>query len=124
MTLLVLRAYGLLISFHFYLIRGDFAGLYHKVRHCPVAEAVPFCYSIADICLAVDLACICYPKQVFCLQRSAATAFLLKHLGTAARLVIGAQQIPFKSHAWVEVDGTVVNDKPYTTEIYAVLDRC
>ena len=40
------------------------------------------------------------------------------------RLIIGAQQMPFKAHAWVEVDGRVVNDKPYTSEIYAVLDRC
>jgi hypothetical protein len=24
----------------------------------------------------------------------------------------------------VEVDGRVVNDKPYTPEMYAVLDRC
>ena len=40
------------------------------------------------------------------------------------RNAIGAQQMPFKSHAWVEVDGRVVNDKPYTPEIYAVLDRC
>ena len=26
-------------------------------------------------------------------------------------MVIGAQQMPFKTHAWVEVDGRVVNDK-------------
>jgi hypothetical protein len=39
-------------------------------------------------------------------------------------MVIGAQQMPFKAHAWVEVAGQVVNDKPYTPEMYAVLDRC
>jgi hypothetical protein len=38
--------------------------------------------------------------------------------------VIGAQQMPFKAHAWVEVGSRVVNDKPYTPEIYQVLDRC
>jgi hypothetical protein len=38
--------------------------------------------------------------------------------------VLGAQQMPFKSHAWVEVDRRVVNDKPYAPEIYAELDRC
>jgi hypothetical protein len=58
-----------------------------------------------------------------CLQRSAATACLLKRCGIPAQMVIGAQQMPFKAHAWVEVDGRVVNDKPYMTEIYAVLDR-
>ena len=32
--------------------------------------------------------------------------------------------MPFKAHAWVEVAGVVVNDKPYMPEMYAVLDRC
>ena len=70
------------------------------------------------------MACIWYWKQVLCLQRSAATACLLKHHGVAAQMVIGAQQMPFKAHAWVEVGGRVVNDKPYTPEMYSVLDRC
>lgn len=39
-------------------------------------------------------------------------------------MVLGAQGTPFKAHAWVEVNGIVVNDKPYMSEIYAVLDRC
>jgi hypothetical protein len=49
---------------------------------------------------------------------------LLKQCGVAAEMVIGAQQLPFKSHAWVEVDGSVVNDKPYMREMYAIVDRC
>jgi Transglutaminase-like superfamily len=80
--------------------------------------------TIERICSAVDTACIWYWKQALCLQRSAATACLLKHYGVRAQMVIGARQIPFKAHAWVEVDGRVVNDKPYTPEMYAVLDRC
>jgi hypothetical protein len=39
-------------------------------------------------------------------------------------MVIGAQLMPFRAHAWVEVDGRVVNDKPYAAEVYTVLDRC
>jgi hypothetical protein len=39
-------------------------------------------------------------------------------------MMIGAQQMPFRAHAWVEVDGHVVNDKPYMREMYAVLDEC
>jgi hypothetical protein len=38
--------------------------------------------------------------------------------------VLGAQMLPFLSHAWVEVDGLVVNDKPYIGEIFQVLERC
>ena len=72
----------------------------------------------------MDFACVLYPKQVLCLQRSAATTLLLRRRGIAAEMVIGAQLLPFKSHAWVESEGAVVNDKPYVREIYRILDRC
>jgi len=80
--------------------------------------------STERICSAVDVACIWYWKKVRCLQRSAATACLLKRYGVPAQMMIGAQQMPFKAHAWVEVDAMVVNDKPYMREMYSVLDRC
>jgi hypothetical protein len=124
MSLLVVNAYSQLITFDFYVARGDFALLYNKVRKHPVRNGVEHPYSIDQICHAVNLACIWYRKQVLCLQRSAATTCLLKSCGFAAEMVIGAQQMPFKAHAWVEVRGQVVNDKPYTPEMYAVLDRC
>jgi len=113
-----------LIHFDFYIARGDFAALYNKVRHCSVANKVPSPNAVEQICSAVDVACIWYWKEALCLQRSAAAACLLKRHGVPAQMVIGAQQIPFKAHAWVEVNGRVVNDKPYTPEMYGVLDRC
>jgi hypothetical protein len=70
------------------------------------------------------MACIWYCKEVLCLQRSAATTCLLRKYGVSAHLVIGAQQMPFKAHAWVEVGGEVVNDKKYVRELYARLDQC
>ncbi len=124
MSLLVLRAYGRLILFDLYLARGNFAALYEKVRNYPVSKKAPPNNTVERICYAVDMACIWYRKEVLCLQRSAATACLLKQFGVAAQMVIGAQQMPFKAHAWVEFEGRVVNDKPYTPEMYAVLDRC
>ncbi len=125
MTILRLRAYMKLIQFDRCLAKGDFAALYEKVRSYPlgVRRATPTDVT-QRICLAVDIACIWYWKQVFCLQRSAATACLLKRYGIPAQLVIGTQQFPFRAHAWVEVDGHVVNDHPYTPEIYTILDRC
>jgi hypothetical protein len=39
-------------------------------------------------------------------------------------MVTGAQILPFESHAWVEIGGVVVNDKPYMHEIYQVFERC
>jgi Transglutaminase-like superfamily len=124
MLFLILWAYIELIHFDLYVSRGTFAVLYQKVRDCEVRENTAVQSDVERICSAVDLACIWYWKKVLCLQRSAATACLLKRHGVPARMVIGAQQIPFKAHAWVEVNGRVVNDKPYTAEMYAVLDRC
>jgi len=124
MSFLVLQAYLKLIDFDFYLARKDFGAIHNKVRYCPVANKTPSWDAVEQICSAVDMACIWYWKEALCLQRSAATACLLKRHGVFAQMVIGAQQMPFKAHAWVEVDGRVVNDKPYTPEMYAVLDRC
>jgi len=124
MSLLVLQAYLKLIEFDFYLARGDFEALYNKVRNYPIGKRPVTPNSVEQICAAVDMACIWYWKEALCLQRSAATACLLKRFGVPAQLVIGAQQMPLKAHAWVEADGRVVNDKPYTPEMYKVLDRC
>jgi Transglutaminase-like superfamily len=124
MSLLALEAYLKLNQFDLYLARGDFAALYKKVRSYPVMNLTPAPDSVERICNAVDMACIWYWKEALCLQRSSATACLLKKYGVRAQMVIGAQQMPFKAHAWVEVDGQVVNDKPYTPEMYGVLDRC
>ena len=124
MKLLILKAYLRLLLFDLYLVRNDFAGLYRKVRSCPIKTRPLASDGIEQIRSAVDMACVWYWKEALCLQRSAATAYLLKQFGAPAELVIGAQQMPFKAHAWVEIDGRVVNDKPYVKEMYAVLDRC
>jgi hypothetical protein len=121
---LVLRAYVALLRVEFPLARGNFAAIHdsvrrHSCRHTNRSEDLA-----QTVCSAVDLACVWYWKQVLCLQRSAVTVHLLRDRGVPAQLVIGAQQMPFKAHAWVEVDGLVVNDRTYTNEIYAVLDRC
>jgi len=124
MSFLVLKAYLKLIYFDLYLARGSFSALYEKVRGYAIGKQTPSADAIERICSAMDMACIWYWKEALCLQRSAATACLLRRYGIPAQLIIGAQQMPFKAHAWVEVGGRVVNDKPYTAEMYAVLDRC
>jgi Transglutaminase-like superfamily len=124
MSFLALQAYLKLIHFELYLTRGDFPALYNEIRNYPIGGAVKCPNAVEKICAAVDMACIWYWKEVLCLQRSAATACLLKRHGVSAQMVIGAQQMPFRAHAWVEVDGRVVNDTPYTRELYGVLDRC
>jgi Transglutaminase-like superfamily len=124
MSFLFLRAYWKLILFDLDLARGNFDRLYTRVRNCPINAETPPVDAMERICAAVNMASIWYWKEALCLQRSAATTCLLKRCGVPAQMVIGAQQLPFRAHAWVEVSGCVVNDKPYTREMYAVLDRC
>jgi prolyl oligopeptidase len=121
---LCLQALLQILRFEYYLRRGDFALLYQAVRDCPRSDESSSREWIEPICRAIDIACVCYPKLVLCLQRSAATVCLLRRYGLPALLVIGIQEVPFKAHAWVEVNGRVVNDKPYTREMYTALDCC
>ncbi len=124
MFLLVLEAYLSLIRFDFYLARGNFEAIYNKVRNYATGKKTASPDSVELICAAVDMACIWYCKEVLCLQRSAVTTCLLRKYGVSAYLIIAAQQMPFKAHAWVEVDGKVVNDKQYVRQLYTRLDQC
>jgi len=65
-----------------------------------------------EICEAISLATCFYWKPVHCLQRSVVAARLLRKHGVNGRVVIGYRPSPFFSHAWVEVNGRVVNDSP------------
>ncbi len=70
----------------------------------------------------MDLACVFYFKRVLCLQRSAATTLLMRRHGIGVQMFTGAQIIPPEFHAWVEVNGIVVNDKPYMRDIYQIFE--
>jgi prolyl oligopeptidase len=104
--------------------RSGFTGIHDLLRKTSARPAGSNSVTPEQACEAVDMACVLYFKNVLCLQRSAATALVLRRHGFAARLVIGAGILPFKSHAWVELDGMVVNDKSYIPELYRELDRC
>jgi hypothetical protein len=125
MNLLILQSYLLLVRIDLMMRFRSFESIHELVRTRRVsAPGLAATIGVESICQAIDLACVFYVKPVLCLQRSAAAAILLRRHGWKAQMIIGAQLIPFKSHAWVEVDGNVVNDKPYMHEIYSVLDRC
>jgi hypothetical protein len=124
MKRLVIESWGLLLYFEWIMRFQGFKRLHQVVgqeRSIPRIDAE---ISSQELCHAIDLACVCYFKRVLCLQRSAATTLLLRRHGWIAEMVIGAKLVPFESHAWVEIDGCVVNDKPYMTELYEVLERC
>jgi hypothetical protein len=103
-------------------LRG-FARVRRLVERTPTIARMRPASTIADIVWAVDEACVWYVKRAACLQRSVAAARMLRRRGHRATLVIGCRPIPFESHAWVEVDGAVVNDRPQYQKAFAVLDR-
>jgi hypothetical protein len=122
---LVLESWLLLLYFEFVMRFRDFKAIYRLVRERKVHPATSAKQTTSErLCRAIDIACVFYFKQVLCLQRSAATAVLLRRHGWSAEMVIGAQMVPPAFHAWVEIDHTVINDKPYMLDIYQVLDRC
>jgi hypothetical protein len=118
------RAYLELLGLEYSVLREDFPAIYDKVRNTPLASRSRSTRSVQQICDGIDLASALYFKQALCLQRSAATACLLKKHGFPAEMVIGVQPLPFLAHAWVELDGRIVNDKPYISKMYSVLSRC
>jgi len=77
----------------------------------------------ARVCSAMNWALSLYWKRVLCLQRSLATARLMRSCGLGATLVLGCRPEPFVSHAWVEIDGRVVNDSPGYQKLLCVLER-
>jgi hypothetical protein len=125
MKRLVFESSLLLIRFEWIMRFCEFKQLHRVVQKEPVRRVSSARLAHQDVlCRAMDYACVFYAKRVFCLQRSAATTLLLRRHGIHAELVIGAKLLPFLSHAWVEVDGQVVNDRPYMHAIYQVLERC
>lgn len=106
---------GALAAFIRYDLRNSlfgFQSVLGRVTRCRVAGRSSPAGTTAVICDAVALAACFYWKPVLCLQRSVAAALLLRKHGIDARLVIGYRSAPFFSHAWVEVEGRVVNDSP------------
>ena len=79
--------------------------------------------AVALTCRAVDAAAGLYVKRAWCLQRSAACVCLLRSQGLPAELVLGVRTFPFEAHAWVELEGRILNDKLDYVGRFLVLDR-
>jgi len=125
MGYLIVESYLLLIRIDLLMRFRDLQSIHLLIRKRKAAlRPIRKEASVQKLCRAIDLACVFYFKRVLCLQRSAAATLLLSRYSHHAEMVIGAQILPFKSHAWVEVDGTIVKDKPYMLDIYQVLERC
>lgn len=123
---MILFVYSLFALFFYDVVSllCPFRWLYGMVRGWKVAQRANQTDAIDRVCTAVNYACVWYPKQALCLQRSFVTTYLLRRHGVSAQLVLGAQKLPFKAHAWVEVDGQAINERSNVQAAYAVWDRC
>ena len=119
-----LIAFFALLSFDVLLRARGFEALVRKVERWPIhAPAATDTETCRRICATVNRAQVYYPKKAMCLQHSAVVTCLLRRHGVPAQMILAAQEFPPKGHAWVEVNGTVVNDKPSVREIYRTLRR-
>jgi hypothetical protein len=113
-----LLAFDLLLKF------GGFHSVVKKVEHWPTSAP---CTTDLELCrrvrAMVDRAQMYYPKKAMCLQHSAVVTCLLRRRGVPAEMVLAAQEIPPKAHAWSEVSGEVVNDNQRVKTRYLELRR-
>ena len=120
MLALVAVALGELLLYDALLAMGGFARVRRSLSRPARRTASPDA-DYRRVVEAMDLACALYWKPVLCLQNAVVTARLLRRRGCGAEVVIGCRPEPFFSHAWVELDGRVVNDSPiYRQQLAAV----
>ena len=120
-TLLTLHAWLGLVAFDFARLAG-FAYVREWLRTRPKSSRHSWA-AADDVVWCLDEACVWYVKRAACLQRSVVATWLLRRHGHAAEMVIGFRPLPFESHAWVEVEGHVVNDRPQYQRAFRTLDR-
>jgi hypothetical protein len=123
MTLLVLRAFKELIFYDVLTKCGGFKRVRSYVVRTSRKELEAPTETVKRVVDAVDIASVFYYKRVMCLHRSFAAVRLMRKSGVKAELIIASRPLPFLSHAWVEVDNQIVNDKPGYKRKLQVLER-
>ena len=124
-TLLFIRVCWELLRCELVLSVGGFPGLYKGLNRKIRTTGHPGRREVWEsaLCQAVDIVSACYWKRILCLERSVITARVMHSYGISAEVVIGYAFAPFFSHAWVEVDGRVVNDSTGYPAKLQVLER-
>jgi transglutaminase-like putative cysteine protease len=102
----------------------NFSTVYRFLRRSATADRTYPAEIVTRVCQAVNLASVWYPKQVRCLQRSMVTTTLLRRWGVPAQMAVGVQNVPFKAHAWTEVNGHAINERNDVQKVYSVWERC
>jgi len=113
-----------LLAFDLLRFGGSFPRMHEFVQSWTIAPWPALPDAVERGCRTVDWACVWYPKRVLCLQRSAILTCLLRSCGVPAQMVMGAQKVPFKAHAWTEVEGRAINERTDVQSIYMIWERC
>lgn len=121
---LFFQAFVLLLVYDILNALRPFKTLHSTVKRWKVVNKPIGQDTVDRVCKAVNYACVWYPKQALCLQRSFVTTYLLRKNGLPAQMVLGAQKLPFKAHAWVEVNGRALNERSDVQATYGVWERC
>ena len=82
-------------------------------------------YGIERLCALADLAARVTYGSGRCLGRSLLILWLLKARGQPAELLVGVNKEDslFHAHAWIEIEGRVIGDRPEMTDQFAILLR-
>ena len=118
----ILRCLVDLAIYDFTCALGGFQAIRNRLAAFPV-RARKLAPPVPELVKSFEWATTLYWKPVRCLQRSTVTVRMMRQHGIDAHLVIGYRPVPFLSHAWVEVNGAVVNDSPSYQRRLQVLDR-
>jgi hypothetical protein len=120
----LLPAYAALLAVDVALRLFGFGRVHGWLHRLPPGGAAPAPLRARRLARAVDRAAAYYHKRAWCLERSLVTLLLMRLRRWPARLVLGAKRLPFGAHAWVEIEGEIVNDDPWVCRGYVVLERC
>jgi Transglutaminase-like superfamily len=118
---LTLRAFWELLRYDVVAASCGFRGVHRGLRRVDTKQRRTA--GRQEVCDAFECAASLYWKRAQCLQRSVALARLLRAYGYPAELVIGYRLAPFFSHAWVELEGRVVNGSSALPTKLNVLER-
>lgn len=121
--LLIMEATTRLWMHDRFMQRHTFKQLYQRIKDARLLRQLET-VSLERISASLEIATALYWKEVLCLQRSAVLVSLCRRYGIDAHMVTGVQRMPFKAHAWVEVDGAVVNDPVASREQFLVMEVC
>ncbi len=119
---MTLRALRYLLYWDWSVRVRSFERVCQTVRQYPIRKYISDPVEIAQIVNALASVSIWYFKRVLCYQRSCCLVWMLRDAGIPANLVIGAQQWPPRTHAWVTVGDEVVGDLAHRVRTFDVIE--